>query len=200
MRKTFFCETFLFRQSKKACSIIWSTWVFFAFLEKKRPNKYCSWKVNLVFHIKRFSTQSVNLFWVLVVFPPIFVVDTKIIYSYDFVAPLMMIMIFSFFVYLIHFFFVFHFAFMYRCNTTLFMPLKCMKKHTKHDVSNFYKTCILSIVESLKNLGLVAWNTRDAEKGFSIESWIKPTVKQYFTHPPPLFLPLPHHLKAQWCL
>ena len=105
--KDFFCETFLFRQSKKACSIIWSTWVFFAFLEKRRPNKYCSWKVNLVFHIKRFSSQSVNLFWVLVVFPPIFVVNTKIIYSYDFVAPLMMIMIFSFFVYLIHFFLFF---------------------------------------------------------------------------------------------
>ena len=29
------CETFLFRQSKKACSILWSVWVFFAFLEKR---------------------------------------------------------------------------------------------------------------------------------------------------------------------
>ena len=33
------CETFLFRQSKKVSSILWSVWVFFAFLEKRRPNR-----------------------------------------------------------------------------------------------------------------------------------------------------------------
>ena len=120
------CETFLFRQSKKACSIIWSTWVFFAFLEKRRPNKYCLWKLSLVFHIKRLSCQSVHLLCVLVVFPPIFVVDTKVIYGDGFVAPLILIMIFSFFIYLIHFFFFF---FLLLCiDATLFMPLKCIKK------------------------------------------------------------------------
>ena len=44
------CETFIFRQSKKLCSILWSIWVFFAFLEKRRSNRYCLWEVNLVFH------------------------------------------------------------------------------------------------------------------------------------------------------
>ena len=32
--------------------------------------------------------QDVNLTWKMVVFPPIFVTDTKIIFRYDFVAPL----------------------------------------------------------------------------------------------------------------
>ena len=35
------CETFLFRQCRKVCSILWSVSVFFAFLEKRRSNK-CS--------------------------------------------------------------------------------------------------------------------------------------------------------------
>ena len=45
LRKTFsqllllkICETFLFRQSKKVCSILWSAWALFALLEKRRPN------------------------------------------------------------------------------------------------------------------------------------------------------------------
>ena len=52
------------RQSKKACSILWSVWVFFAFLEKRRPEKYCLLEVNLVYHIQIFSLvcKSVNLF------------------------------------------------------------------------------------------------------------------------------------------
>ena len=33
------CESFLFRQSKKACNILWSVWVFFGLPEKRRPNK-----------------------------------------------------------------------------------------------------------------------------------------------------------------
>ena len=33
------CETFLFRESKKACSIPWNEWVFFECLERRRPNK-----------------------------------------------------------------------------------------------------------------------------------------------------------------
>ena len=46
-RKWKVCGAFLFRQSKKACSIIpWSVRIFFVFLEKKRPNKYCLWEEN----------------------------------------------------------------------------------------------------------------------------------------------------------
>ena len=54
------CETFLFRQSKKVYSILWSVRVFFAFLEKRRPNRYWLREENLVF-------QSVNLFLKIVV-------------------------------------------------------------------------------------------------------------------------------------
>ena len=32
-------KTFLFRQSEKVSSILWSVWVFFAFLEKRKPNR-----------------------------------------------------------------------------------------------------------------------------------------------------------------
>ena len=34
-------ESFLFRQSKKTCGILWSVRVFFGLSEKRRPNKYC---------------------------------------------------------------------------------------------------------------------------------------------------------------
>ena len=43
------CDTFLFRQSKIFCSILWSIWVFSAFLGKRESNSYCL-KQNLVFH------------------------------------------------------------------------------------------------------------------------------------------------------
>ena len=58
-------ETFHFRQSTKVCSIILSTWVFFAFLGKRRRNRYCLREEKLVFHMQIFSLmwQSVNLFW-----------------------------------------------------------------------------------------------------------------------------------------
>ena len=58
------CETFLFRENKKACSSLWSVSVFFAFLEKRRPKKYFLQEVNLVFHMQILSLmcQSVNLF------------------------------------------------------------------------------------------------------------------------------------------
>ena len=36
------CKSFLFRQSKKTCGILWSAGVFFGFSEKRRLNKYCS--------------------------------------------------------------------------------------------------------------------------------------------------------------
>ena len=57
------CETFVFKQSTKVCSTYFGR-VFFAFLEKKRPNNYSLWKENLVFHMSIFSLmcQSVNLF------------------------------------------------------------------------------------------------------------------------------------------
>ena len=45
------CGSFLFRQSKKTRGILWSVWVFFAFLEVKRRNKYCLWEANLVFYM-----------------------------------------------------------------------------------------------------------------------------------------------------
>ena len=35
------CESFPFRQSKEACSILWAVRVFFGLPEKGRPNKYC---------------------------------------------------------------------------------------------------------------------------------------------------------------
>ena len=72
LRKTFLkllflkvCKTFLFRQSKKVCSIFGSTLAFFAFLEKRKPNRYCLLEENLVFHLQIFSLmcQSVNLSW-----------------------------------------------------------------------------------------------------------------------------------------
>ena len=45
------CGSFLFRQSKKTRGIIWSVWVFFAFLEVRRQNKYSLWEANLVFYM-----------------------------------------------------------------------------------------------------------------------------------------------------
>ena len=33
------CDLFLYGQNRKTCSILWSVWVFFAFLGKRRPNK-----------------------------------------------------------------------------------------------------------------------------------------------------------------
>ena len=41
----------LFKQSKKVCSILWSVWAFFAFIEKKRPNRYYLWEENLVLNM-----------------------------------------------------------------------------------------------------------------------------------------------------
>ena len=39
------------RQSKKTCGILWSVWVFFELPEKRRPDEYCLWEVNLFFYI-----------------------------------------------------------------------------------------------------------------------------------------------------
>ena len=36
-------------ESKKSCNITWSVWVFFTFLEKRRPNEYCSKEINTLF-------------------------------------------------------------------------------------------------------------------------------------------------------
>ena len=36
---------------KKACSILWSVWVWFVFLEKKMSNKYFLWEVNLGYYM-----------------------------------------------------------------------------------------------------------------------------------------------------
>lgn len=44
-------DSFLFRQSKKDCSILLSVWVFVGFPDIKRPKKYCLRKENLLFCI-----------------------------------------------------------------------------------------------------------------------------------------------------
>ena len=49
------CEAFLFRPSSNVYSILWSVQVFFAFLEKRRPNRYWLWEENLVFCMQIFS-------------------------------------------------------------------------------------------------------------------------------------------------
>ena len=45
------CKAILLRQNNKVYSILWFVRVFFAFLEKRRPNKYWLWEENLVFHV-----------------------------------------------------------------------------------------------------------------------------------------------------
>ena len=55
------CELFLFRQSKKTCFVLLSTWVFFGFLWKKIANKYCLWKINLFFYMQIVSLMCQNL-------------------------------------------------------------------------------------------------------------------------------------------
>ena len=42
------CESFLLKHSTETWSALWSAGVSFAFLAKRRPNKHCSWEVNLV--------------------------------------------------------------------------------------------------------------------------------------------------------
>ena len=56
LRNTFFAAaTFkasseeFFRQSNKVYGMFWSVQVFFAYLEKRTPNRYWLWKENLVF-------------------------------------------------------------------------------------------------------------------------------------------------------
>ena len=44
------CEMPLFRHSKNVYSILWSIQAF-AFLEKKRPSRYCLWGENLAFNV-----------------------------------------------------------------------------------------------------------------------------------------------------
>ena len=44
-------ETFLFRESNKVYCMLWSARVFFAFLEKRRRNRYWLWEDNKVFYM-----------------------------------------------------------------------------------------------------------------------------------------------------
>ena len=89
------CGSFIFRQSDKTCGIPWSVWVFFAFLEVRRLNKYCLWEANLVFYRNilvwcdkvKICCEKKNI-KMLVVLSPIFVADTKIMFGCNFVAPL----------------------------------------------------------------------------------------------------------------
>ena len=89
------CGSFLFRQSeKKTSGSLWSVRVFFTFLEKRRLNKYCLWEANLVFYMNIFALIRLSAkfikqqFKILVVLSPTFVADTKIIFAYNFIAPL----------------------------------------------------------------------------------------------------------------
>ena len=52
---------FLFRQSKKSCSILWSVGMFLAFLERARPSKHALLEINSVFYRKVFSVMTQNL-------------------------------------------------------------------------------------------------------------------------------------------
>ena len=62
-----FVRRFFSGTVKKVYSILWSVWDFFAFLEKKRPNRYCLWEENLVYkfciQISGLMCQNVKLFW-----------------------------------------------------------------------------------------------------------------------------------------
>ena len=40
-----------FSHRVKKCSILWSVWVFFIFLDIRRLNKYCSWEANSIFYM-----------------------------------------------------------------------------------------------------------------------------------------------------
>ena len=89
------CELFRLRDTKKLEVYFGLYESSFTFIEKRRPSKYCSCEVNLTSYIQLYSLmfQDVNLtrkqqFKMLVAFSPIFVGDTKIIFRYDFVAPL----------------------------------------------------------------------------------------------------------------
>ena len=67
-----------FETEWKNLCVLWSVWVFFAFLEKRRPNNYCLWEVNLISYIQvfRWMCQNVNLVWNIVVW------DIGCVFSY----------------------------------------------------------------------------------------------------------------------
>ena len=49
------CGSLLFRQSEKTCVVLWSAWVFIAFLQVRTLSKYCMWVSNLVFYMYIFG-------------------------------------------------------------------------------------------------------------------------------------------------
>ena len=66
-----FCSCYFWRFMRrwlsdrvKTCSLLWSVWAFFAFLEKRKSYNYFLWGINLVVYMKTFSLmcRSVNLF------------------------------------------------------------------------------------------------------------------------------------------
>ena len=86
-------DSFLFRQSKKDCSILLSVWVFVGFPDIKRPKKYCLRKENFTFlHINSyFNMQTCIQKWrfkILFLLSPIFVERPKVVLSYVFIAIL----------------------------------------------------------------------------------------------------------------
>ena len=59
-----------FQADQKAQNLLWSMWVFLAFLQMIRPYKNSLWEVDLVFYMKifRLMCQTVNLFWKIAVY------------------------------------------------------------------------------------------------------------------------------------
>ena len=87
--------SFIFRQIKNTCGILWSVRVFFTFLEVRRFNKYCLWEANLVFYMQLFSLmwQNVDLLWKnsslkCWFYFRLFLWQTKNNFVYNFIAPL----------------------------------------------------------------------------------------------------------------
>ena len=86
-------------------------------------------------------------------------------------------------VFIFHIFGSFFFAFIHRCSTLYVFEMYIMN-HMQCDVSYFYKTCILLIVKSGKNLVLVAWryiHILGMQKKFRYRYFEKnSTVNRYF--------------------
>ena len=96
------CESFRFGHIKKLEGYFGLYESSFTFIEKRRPHKCCLCKVNLISYTQVFSLMGQDMnqldkqqFKMLVVFSRNFVGNTKIIFQYDFVAPLTVSLVFS---------------------------------------------------------------------------------------------------------
>ena len=84
-----------FQTEQKTCLMLWLVWIFLAFLEKRKPHKYCWKEVNYLFFrgylvwCAKMWIYYEKWFKMLAVFLPTFVVDKKI-FSYNFGSPVSM--------------------------------------------------------------------------------------------------------------